>query len=1358
MLSLDDLNARQGNFEIDFDGNSGISLTDLPFNRKIETKRYLDSSRWFPIDQAYVLDIESYRLNAKVRSIQLYDIEKKTVHFFAHAEIDEAVKARIYEEIKGYGIELNFYLFNSEKELIESFFEFLRKNPKHLIGHNIAHFDLGLLNQKRQKYKIEGFRFFAHNVGAGEKEVRLYFSYSVDNDSKRVPYDERFLIVDTLYISFTLNLPSRLADLALDSPFPKKEIDYSEFEKSLLGYEAVIYSIFDVLSIPYVYSELKNRIYDLTLQYLKVEEKSSQLCFEHVWEKGTGALAEAYLRKLIGRVKPFVSDHQTKYFGGITRDWVNEKVFPSDGRVIRNLDFTSAYPFAVAYQGVLDILNGDFEEYVDVKFDEEIYNELLYSAVLRFKAKKTMYVIIEVDREKDKIKTVNGKKQWDISNAFGIGYIRSFDGMEKVQDMQHEFAFLKVQRGEHFILTKAEYEMNRAFNSDFDKFVLPLKIEYGLTATRKDKSLEYLSLYGLRKELKKKGDPSQVAYKVLLNSCYGKLAESEGEWYNKACASAITSFVRAMLFKCLMKAKELGVQVLYSDTDSMYVKATEKQIRLLQDYSNKLNPLPKELYGEDNLKDEGENIICFFATKRKRYTKVIENEDGSITVVIKGGSHRDITWRHILLNLCLLTGEFDEERIKEVLANKEFPDYFHFNRTDFESLCRTIYEKYKGKDLSEVFPELKTKRAIITLSRMINLRRKSSYKEGLYHYYAVQAWQNEVWRRDLLEHGYDEYDRFLELKTYLSDLKAEKKKYDRLKTSKWQQFYELLKNELYDESYGEWFADSGIAEEYAYYFRQLAKRLNFTVIDLKNNRFYLSLFEKLKEYSDLRELINSISSVVVEDYQDPGEYLAYLDDEIYNAETKLKELEAKLKRLEKEVKKEKPYIGLFFEVWKGYRFEENYDDILEDSVFSLNYELYAVQPKIVPVIFNRDYMDALFKPLEIDTIAFILREGINLQRLDNISKKKFTKACYGLPHNGKVRHDALADYALHIRLRLNGYKELDDIEVLNKDKKAYANTELFLTPQRIFYGAFRINKWRMLEEQTDIFKVYYVAIKLQNLMRQFIEDQFRKNGVEVEIPRFSICYQIDVSQKSDENFAFEVYKAKWGKPFYTWSINKTQGLQLTKYLEWTIYPKAESVKQKLEHEELTEKEKEYFLKEAEEGWRSEIKFKLKRNIDIVLSYAYVFNALDHKSLLEFVKQSDSYYNGVMNAFRKVKTVEVKLSTRYNGIFIFGRDKVKVMWLSCVLIEGHILKSSIGKQPFDLDPLEGHGFGVEQRPPQNATGQDFDGFINVKLKGKERLGCIWQIRQDDKEFVNFEVKEMNRIEKLERTGYVNCIRD
>jgi len=76
--------------------------------------------------------------------------------------------------------------------------------------------------------------------------------------------------------------------------------------------------------------------------------------------------------------------------------------------------------------------------------------------------------------------------------------------------------------------------------------------------------------------------------------------------------------------------------------------------------------------------------------------------------------------------------------------------------------------------------------------------------------------------------------------------------------------------------------------------------------------------------------------------------------------------------------------------------------------------------------------------------------------------------------------------------------------------------------------------------------------------------------VEIEVLRFSICYQIDVSQKTDENLAFEVYKAKWGKPFYTWSINKTQGLQLTIYMEWTLYPKAESVAQELQHEELTE--------------------------------------------------------------------------------------------------------------------------------------------------------------------------------------------
>lgn len=1360
MLSLNDLNVSKANIDLDVNFDQGISLNDLPFNRKIEYKHFLKPSDWFNIENSYVLDIESYRLNSKVRSIQLYDVSGKTVYLFAHGLCHDKVISQITEELKKYQIKVVFNVFNSEKEMVESFFDFLKQNPKHVIGHNVAHFDLGLLSMKKQKYDIDGIRFYAHNVGAGEKKVRLFFSYSIDEEENGyAPFNKRFLIVDTLYIARTLKIPQKLLDLAKDSPFPKKEIDYKEFEKPELSYEALIYSIFDVLSVPYVHAELRSRIYDLSLKYLNAQIRSSQLCFEHVWEKGEGAIAEAYLTKLIGRIKPNVSDHQTKYFGGITRDWINEKVFAVNGKVIRNLDFTSAYPFAIAHQGVIDILNGDFEEYINTKFSKEIYDKLLYSAVLRFKAKKTLFALIEVDREKDKIKNNgNGIKEWKISNAFGIGFIRSFDGMEKIQDTQHEFAFLKVLRGEEFILTKAEYEMNKAYNPDFDKFVLPLKIEYGLSALQNKKSLEYLQLYGIRKELKKKGDPSEVGYKFLLNSCYGKLAESEGEWYNKACASAITSFVRAMLFKCLMKAKEIGVEVIYSDTDSMYVKAAENQIKKLQSYSNQLNSLIYELYGEDNLKDEGENIICFFAIKRKRYTKVIEN-NGSVSVIVKGGSHKDITWRHILLNLYLLTGEFEESKIIEVIEKRNFPEYFTFDRVKFEALCKRIYEKHKNKDLSEVFEFLSIrKRSPITLARSISLRRKSSYKEGLYHFYAIQAWQNEVWRRDLLEINHNEIDVLKDLQGKLKELQKEKKRIEKLKVSKWQEFYDLLKKEI-SSGFGEWFADEeSIRDGYAYYFRQLAKRLGFTVVDLKDSRFFLTLFEKLKEYSDLADLINSISSVQVEDLINQENYLLNLDKQIDEIENEIGKIEVILKQLGKKVKKEKPYIGLFFEIWKGYSFKEIYDNIVEDSIFSLNYELYASQPKITPVISNKDYMDVLFRKIELDTIAFVLREGINLQKLSNIDKKKFTKACYGLPHNGKVRHDALADYALHIRLRLKGYSDLSEIDVLNKEKKAYANTELFLTPQKYFNGAFRINKWRLLDDKTDIFRVYYVAIKLQNLMRNFIEDQFKKNGVEVEIPRFSICYQVDVSQRSDENFAFEVYKAKWGKPFYTWSINKTQGLELTKYLEWTIYPKAESVAQKLQNEELTEKEEEYFLKEAEEGWRSEIKFKLKRNIDIILSYSYVFNALNHKSLLEFVKNSDSYYNGVMNNYRKTKAVEVKLSARYNGIFIFGRDKVKVLWLSCLILKLHILKSSIGKQPPDLDPLEGHGFNVEQRPPQTTTWLDVDEYINTELKGKERLGCIWCIRQDDKELVDFELKELRRLEKLVRTGYINGIRD
>ncbi len=1336
--------------------NNGLNLADLTNQvKQVEYKQFLDKNSW--CSSWYGLDIETFNYNAEIRCVQIADYENRVIHYFVNGKAKD--NSLIKERVNSVGYSLHINELENEKELIESVFSFLMQNPCNLIGHNIANFDLGMLINKKKKYGIKGCKFYGYTVGSGEKKVHLNFSWGlIDKEKKDVDFNNRFLIVDTLYMAFTLGVPAKLKNLAEKSPFPKKEIDYKEFENSNLSCEAVLYSIYDVLSLPYVYQDLISRVYDVSVKSLKPEKRASQMCYEHVWMKGSGCVAEAYLYNLIGRKSPYLPDFQTKYFGGITRDWRNEKVFPGNGKGIRNLDLTSAYPFAIAHQSILDILHGDFEELHNTKFDRNLYDRLIYSSVIKCKAKQSIDVLIEVERQKDEVN--RKEKRWDEGHLYGLGFIKSFDKNEKVQDVQHNFAVLRVRkRGEESVLTKAEYEMNKEHNPNFNKLIIPIKIEYGFAPTNDEKSKQYVELYGRRKELKSMGDPSEKGIKVLLNSCYGKLAEMSGEWYCKALAAAITGFVRVELFKLLSYASKKEVDLIYSDTDSIYLKANEKQIKELQKYSNNLNPLPKELFEKDNLDDEGEEIVLFHAVKRKRYTKVIVDEDG-IEVVVKGGSHRDITWRHVLFNLSLITNSYTVEGIIKTVESLDFPEGFgkKFDKEKFEALCSKIYHEYKGETLQDIFPFLSDKKPYtITMARRISLRRTKNYDSGTYHYYAVKAWQEETWRNKLKRDGITEYEDYLTLKEQLDQSKKERKQLSKQRINKWQQFYDLLKDELQDEGYGEWFSEEEtIKKGYSYYFRKLAKHVNLKP-ELERSRFYLHLFEKLREY-DLLNLMNKLSpeSVEVVGLPDLNSHINYLDQEIDRLEEGKKGLERRVEKLRKQYSKEEPYIGLFFEIYDGYRFDDSHiGKFVENGDFSLNYELYATPPKRLPVIDNGTYMDMLFRSIDVDTITFIMRNGVNLRNLDN--RKEITKAVYNFYQSGIDKKNAPTvlrslERVLLIKLRLNGYEDIDQADFLkNEDKDTYPNSVFHISPQTVLRASLRVNKWRLVDEETNIFSLYYKASKIQNLARLLLEELFKQNGIDIELPPFSMIYQLDVSQPSEEEFAKTVYMESWAKPFVKQSINETIQCEFTNYLVLNAYNKKRSAENKIKMYKMTEKEREYFEKEAEEGWRSEIKFKLQRGLDEVISYAFVFDVTDHNSFIDFIKNSESYYNNVPNNFYKKKLSQIELKAWINGLFGFGRDRVIVLFVAKVMVRGQVieLQGVIENLP-PLSDLEHHGLNNDKLPPHFATCN----VDNIRLlKGCKRLSVTWFFDSKDAVSIDYNKEDHNKSEMLMNGGEV-----
>ncbi len=72
-------------------------------------------------------------------------------------------------------------------------------------------------------------------------------------------------------------------------------------------------------------------------------------------------------------------------------------------------------------------------------------------------------------------------------------------------------------------------------------------------------------------DMKKLLDVQQQAVKLIANSFYGYLAFARARWYSKECAEATTAWGRGYIHKAVSEAESFGFEVVYGDTDSIFV-------------------------------------------------------------------------------------------------------------------------------------------------------------------------------------------------------------------------------------------------------------------------------------------------------------------------------------------------------------------------------------------------------------------------------------------------------------------------------------------------------------------------------------------------------------------------------------------------------------------------------------------------------------------------------------------------------------------------------------------------------------------------------------------------------------------
>lgn len=1176
--------------------NNGLKLSDLQsMPKKINIFNYIDNKPT-DISDAYVCDLETYRHNSRIRTIQLYDIKEKTIHLFINGDIEDKHNILNNQKLKEHGFKIELHIYGKEiKDIVRNnpnylalslgkktlkdseiiikdkkvpikfigdgivnndfterlmfyeFIEFIKKNPKVILGHNFCHFDIGIIGALIQEFGIKGFKIFEYSVGGARGIRRVAFSYSVIDE----PYQnwwkdtERYNLIDTMMIAQSLQLKSSaLKYLSKDTRFEKKDVEWWVFQNDVLKSEWLEYGVYDVIAIPEVLENLR-AMWSYAINKLKIQFKQSQRCVEHVLMKGAGAIAESYLSYLLnGQISLDTKDHLSKYYGGITRAWKTELYKANNKKQIRYFDFTSFYPFSIRKQKIFDVMNGSCERLsnIDYKDVKDRYDDLLYSAVFEVEAVKDTNVIIESELEKNN------------QQHIGVGFFRSFDKEKRIADLEHQFCFVSMKKGDKVKLTKTEYEISKALNPNTK--IKIIKLIDGIIATSKERSEEYIQLYKERKRLKKDKNSAEVGYKILLNASYGKIAESRGRWFNLACSSAITGYCRTHLIKTILHARKYNLDVLYSDTDSLYMYGDVNQMGAVQKYAESFNEHPIR-FGENNLKDEGENIVCFWGVKRKRYLKVIKENDKN-NIVIKGvNGNRDIGWRDVYYRISSIVGGcLDIQEINKRIQNNKF-ELKQPNKIEFEESCKKIYENNLNKKISSLFPV--SSNATISMMIGIHFKRATTYEDGIYYHHIVKSWEKETRR--------------------------------------------------------------------------------------------------------------------------------------------------------------KAWIGCFFSINRDYTFTEKKAD--DFNKWSMEYRSYESKEDKIPAIKSDKYNELVNKQINLDTIRIKTREPIKLDSLSKDDKTSITFKTMGLKRSSQSNRvlDIFGQVFIY-RLQLTEDLDPENYKILKKgesvkDKEIYSNATLFLKGLHQMEGALRIQKTHMFVKKRDIFSIYRfvsdLGIFTQKLVLNLLKQETKLKGKPMQplelnaFPRFTFVTQADVYQPVTAEYHEKIYHSTYKTIFHRSTLNDFYNYKLLSYCELNIYNKPYSATGKLKRKIMQEFERDTFLHEISEGeYRSEVKFKLKRNYYETLSYIFMLGNIKQDFFLDIVSsKTKEEFDKRFKHIRKKYCFE--FPSKLKGYFQFNQQKCIIL----IEIQQQTTQSEFYNIEYreyngniETNPLENRGFSDVSYPPNN----------------------------------------------------------
>ena len=176
---------------------------------------------------------------------------------------------------------------------------------------------------------------------------------------------------------------------------------------------------------------------------------------------------------------------------------------------------------------------------------------------------------------------------------------------------------------------------------------------------------------------------TQGALKVILNASYGVFGADSFDLYCPPVAEATAAIGRYSITQILKHAEVLGIQVLYGDTDSLFLKNPSKE---------QVEELVRYTEHELNMGIDVDKIYRYavFSSRKKNYLGVLE--DGSVDV--KGLTGKK---KHIPI---FIKNAFNQ--MKERLAKVKNPEDFEKAKKDIAEIIRERYTILKRREWESI--------------------------------------------------------------------------------------------------------------------------------------------------------------------------------------------------------------------------------------------------------------------------------------------------------------------------------------------------------------------------------------------------------------------------------------------------------------------------------------------------------------------------------------------------------------------------------------------------------------------------------------------------------------------------------